>query len=485
MTPGFSISEAMALEQSLQLGLKRTTLPQTSFSHALSAKQPLEQTLSLISLASERLQMSDNNANGFNSPVQLMPQEDPRVIMPDSLRVAFMRVAVYKKSSGYAWECFCHSMKTQLDKAKIRPHPFDLSRIQHYLSQMQSVDESYEKWFLKHTSETRTSQDEVLDWDNWQLAGKAEQSDFLQRNRELHPEQMRVELEQVFSKAPAASRQVYIEALETGLSETDRPFLESLLQDRSKKVVEMAEKLLARFPGSHSAKKNQETLKSLLGSGFLRSKIGIKKQKGKKASELLYQVAELAEQMHINDIAVMLEQKPEDLPDKIESELAFPFAKSAALAQNYGLVAAFLQKEKAEHLINDIDEIYHLVKSAPLQVKLDLARLMVAPLSKSDGLEPATLSTLYYLIESPLPEDLATNLLKSKAFKASYKHIMSLKNAGQSVGVDAIALMAMLMPPALHTAYLEAISELPFNMNNDPKPYLDFISKLSFQGKQS
>ena len=190
--------------------------------------------------------------------------------------------------------------------------------------------------------------------------------------------------------------------------------------------------------------------------------------------------------MCIEDIALTLALKPEQLPNKIESRLALPFAKSAALTQDYELVIALLKQEKAAHLLSAMDEIIQLLQAVPKSIQQDLVALMITPLSQSNELDPMILSSLYRLIESPLPKALATQLLNSKAFKASYKRIMSLNNGGDSVRLDALAVMASLMPPTLHSDYQAATAELPFNSSNDPQPYLAFITQLNhFRAKET
>jgi hypothetical protein len=85
---------------------------------------------------------------------------------------------------------------------------------------------------------------------DWELLATRERALVLKALRAHDPDTARTLLESTWSSDPADARTEFISALEIGLSLADEPFLEAALDDRSKRVREIAADLLSRLPES-------------------------------------------------------------------------------------------------------------------------------------------------------------------------------------------------------------------------------------------
>jgi hypothetical protein len=84
----------------------------------------------------------------------------------------------------------------------------------------------------------------------WETGSKAARLMWLSHLRRHDPDQARQKLEAVWKQENASDRTAFLEVLETNLSMADEPFLESLLDDRSKEVRRVTVDLLTWLPES-------------------------------------------------------------------------------------------------------------------------------------------------------------------------------------------------------------------------------------------
>ena len=84
----------------------------------------------------------------------------------------------------------------------------------------------------------------------WETGSKAARLMWLTKLRRQEPDQARQLLESTWKQESASDRTAFLEVLGTGLSMADEPFLESLLDDRSKEVRRVTVDLLTCLPES-------------------------------------------------------------------------------------------------------------------------------------------------------------------------------------------------------------------------------------------
>lgn len=110
--------------------------------------------------------------------------------------------------------------------------------------------------------------------DAWETGTAKQRAAWLQKQRLQIPETARIELEAVFPKEPADTRSEFLSCLAVGLSISDEPFLENVLDDKSKEVRKVAAKLLHRLPESRFAARMAERASRYLtfhAGGLLKS----------------------------------------------------------------------------------------------------------------------------------------------------------------------------------------------------------------------
>jgi len=105
----------------------------------------------------------------------------------------------------------------------------------------------------------------------WDESARDPRASLLRQVRERNPEQGRALLESTWKSDPAELRALFTGVLVDGLSMDDEPFLESVLDDRSKEVRRVAADVLARLPESAYAARMWDRAKPMLtiagGSG--------------------------------------------------------------------------------------------------------------------------------------------------------------------------------------------------------------------------
>jgi hypothetical protein len=98
----------------------------------------------------------------------------------------------------------------------------------------------------------------------WQTGSQDERLFLLQQLRQENPDRARELLASTWSEETAKARAGYLAALVVGLSMADEPFLENLLDDRSREVRRTAADLLARLAESRLVQRLTEQTRSLL-----------------------------------------------------------------------------------------------------------------------------------------------------------------------------------------------------------------------------
>lgn len=110
----------------------------------------------------------------------------------------------------------------------------------------------------------------------WATGRRDARLELLTALRRSDPARARTLLEGTWKGEPAADRTRFVEALATGLSDGDEPFLEAALDDRAKGVRTAAAALLARLPSSHLTARMADRLGPLVTtSGRLRKTITV------------------------------------------------------------------------------------------------------------------------------------------------------------------------------------------------------------------
>jgi hypothetical protein len=213
-----------------------------------TGKEPLAgdsmDTLAWMSLAGMALRFERPVA-----PAGLMVEErveDARVVLPEELRRAFVRVVNLKANSEYAGE----AVAWEFDRLGMRPHPFDLPVVDRFVRQYAGrLGATAQRWARREETATVVGyfDEAALDDATWATASNAARVKYLRKRRAEDAVAGRALLEAVWSGEVAEARVKMLGTLEVGLGGEDVEFLKRVGQDRSPRVKAIAARLLNRL----------------------------------------------------------------------------------------------------------------------------------------------------------------------------------------------------------------------------------------------
>jgi len=181
--------------------------------------------------------------------------EDGRAIVSNEARGLMLRLLSGKGADPQ--EAPARAVAFALQAKKLRPHPFDLPRLDAFARAHADLLGAAALAFATPRGEEARSffEADAVDESNWRTVAPSQQAGFIARLRAREPEKARELVVAAFPSCKAEARARLLEALAAGLSEADKPFLESLAGDRAPKVKELATRLLAALPGSEAGQK--------------------------------------------------------------------------------------------------------------------------------------------------------------------------------------------------------------------------------------
>jgi Family of unknown function (DUF5691) len=180
--------------------------------------------------------------------------EDPRPILLPPARRALNRLAgsVEKSLAGSVLPIALR----RVGAAGCRLHPFDLPVFaRHIKADIENAGLSERAYLALIASEADEEAAQGLFFDritaeNWTTFPRAQRRVFVADKRRTNPAEGRALIEGVWKTEPAPVRAALLEALSVGLDEEDKPFLDKLATDRADSVKQVAQRLLARVPGT-------------------------------------------------------------------------------------------------------------------------------------------------------------------------------------------------------------------------------------------
>ena len=173
--------------------------------------------------------------------------KDERKIVSDSLRRPLIRLLTAKTVTEHS----ARALARTFERFRLRPHPFDLPLIEPFVrSNAERLGPTAQHWADREKSDVETQRyfdPESLDESNWAHATLSRRAAYLEQRRQDGADAARTLLESTWSQESANARFRLLQALQTGLSTTDQPFLNTLEKDRAPRVRALAAKFLARL----------------------------------------------------------------------------------------------------------------------------------------------------------------------------------------------------------------------------------------------
>ncbi len=435
MSRALTAAELAALERAWLLGTSRGPAPVPS---ALSVEGDDAGLVSLAFRAQQR-QLTARPPYAREAPTPIELPDDPRPTFPDALRPALRRLFVAARARKQL--DVMRPVAWWMRDAGVRLHPFDTFAMGE--PSFRACAGETEAWFDEQIGRQATESEwlpEATD-ETWDRYGPATRQRWLEARRREDPDAARALLEACFSRERAEVRVRLLQALATAPVPEDRPFLEGLAKDRSKRVRELAAELLARVPGTSA---HEGAL------GALRELLRVRRRRG----DLTLQVAPGA------DVNLVLAMVSGFHPDTVASALGiddetmYGAGDAPTLAPAFAIGALRHDDPAASrrflaYLVGQPQPtrtwLGLLEGLPPRQVRTFAQHLLVDRAAAALLEAPDEAADWAEVMEGPLSEQGARALLESPA----YRKVVAALSGEDGIDIaKALARVAVLIPPS-------------------------------------
>ena len=309
----------------------------------------------------------------------------------------------------------------------LRLHPFDYARLEYFIERYAAEFGPEERAWLAVVRPAR-KQDDIypegpLTDATLPQASRAQKLQFLRALRKEDAGKARKLVETLLPNEPANVRAEFVGLLALKLGDDDRPFLESLAQDRAQSVRDAASMLLGCIRGTDAFAKRIERLKDHLQiktEGLLR-KHQVLKYTGPtsgNSGDVAEAQRALLKDLRLKDIADALGVTEQDLLEAASRSQRIGILPRLLL---FNAVKDGLLELATQHVALLEDENHSIMTeflaetlpSAPPDKRDQVLRLAIRPKSWVNAPGPNVINQISQLVGTPLPADLASDFLES------------------------------------------------------------------------
>lgn len=346
---------------------------------------------------------------------------DERAIIAENLRPMMQRLL----AEGRCTDDTALALAWALARCKLRPHPFDLSRLDSFIrSYAEHLGTTAQFWAQREKPAAQKQgyfDADVIDAGNWTEAPLARRVKFLEEFRRSDAAAARSLLESAWPQENSAARLRLLGALQTGLEAADAAFLESLAKDRAPRVRGLAQRLLARLPGAQGS--NPALAECL--SRIQRSKAGVLKKRTALKLELPATVKEHEANRWINEefanvgleeLANALEMDCDALIDAAEKDdnLLFALAVMAANERRFELLQRIAGGPLPDACGRMCDASWDDTEAFSAAERESWVTALLHPQKWMPEASPLPWTWLHKRMEGPLPAPLMHEILRAK-----------------------------------------------------------------------
>ncbi|WP_028580993.1 DUF5691 domain-containing protein [Desulfogranum japonicum] len=456
------------------------TLPE-SWSALLQGTSPEHARLLTLALTGQLQLMMTSGCSGQQSlhekpllPMLAVPT------LPESLRPLFRR-SLEGLSKQRSIDVAC--VLRLLSQRRVTAHPADWLPT----NKEKSLPREYWPWcrWVADVAAMNTEAGETLSEDTWDQFYPAERLALLQDMRALEPDSARELIMQCAGREPADKRLSIVGTLAVNLAPADVDYLQSLLQDRSKKIATLASQMLSRLGTlleQDSAEMSEEEVQehaetyTLEKKGILKKRLRLRPKKMRSGKQNAIRTERLGG-ISLSAFARVLGLKVTQLLDAWDFEdnrpsdnLAFLTNAASTLSDDHieHLLARLLSDASITH--NDIS----LLEQVVARLSPEARQTCVQQILRG---KDATLSfyDCLLLVESPLDDLLFTDLKNSGAWKALCNRIGEEFDGGYLENLHCCAeltSLGLLVPQATAAAVLDAVESMGLSLAD---PALDLL----------
>ncbi|MDJ0944012.1 MAG: DUF5691 domain-containing protein [Kiloniellales bacterium] len=491
MSEVFTAEDLESLKRACILGLSRHPLPKRKATRALTAEGGEAEPLALLALMAQYARFLPPTQRPLeHRESRQLPIDDPRPTLPEAARAALGRLLLNRQQGQD--DLILRAVFDRLRDTGYRLHPFDLPRLAGTLRRHEDRLGPAERAYLRLLRTDQVGPEEPLldrpiDAETWTDFPRAARLRFLRDLRSTAPETARGLIESCFAGEAASLRADLVETLQIGLSDADRPFLESLNKDRARTVKERAQDLLAHIRGTTAYEERLSQVLELFAvkKGLLkrRETLTVKLPVTKRGIDQGGALRASFSGIWLSDLCRGLELSFEQLLEllaKTQEPLAYALL-SCALAEGdldaLSQLAAAIPDLELQLALEALDEtLWRRAKAEQAEV----IRLLFAR-ARWDGLPPAGVwEAVQAALDDALPRDIADELIASPAWRQHLGHLQKQPDGG--LGDPLLAAIVPLLPPALGPRLLADLDGLTLPRHDPAAAYAAFLAALDAAG---
>jgi hypothetical protein len=436
---------------------------------------PADVPLSALSLAGQALRFeAPQSPPEFD--VDTWPH-DARRILPDDVRPQVLRLLNANRCTDES------ELATALAfaRGRLRPHPFDLPRVDGFVRRHNGYLGVVAQYWAQRETKTE-SRKGYFDADetsaqNWSEAPISARVAYLEHLRKADAAAARAGLEQVWAAEAAEARVRLISAMQTGLTEQDRGFVEMALKDRAPRVRAVAHRLLARLGGNGTSNPALAACLERIQkekAGILKRRIALKIELPANVKEHTANrwIREQFEDVTLEELAGALEIAIEDLAGaaKDDPNLLFALSLMATMDKRFDVLAAVAKAlpdawgRMAESGFDD----------SVFTDDAERERWLESIVRPRDWMPDPPLPAWAWLlrrIESPLTENVMRDVLKSKWWSDQL-------GGEKKPATEVIQVFCAVCPAGLREKLREQIDELEMDRKEVGRMLLDTLDRL-------
>jgi len=400
---------------------------------------------------------------------------DERTILPDRFRPAILRLL------DRSTDDTSRALAVALDNRKLRPHPFDLPRLDGFVRRYADrLGATAQYWVQRETpaQQARTYfEADELTTENWTESSLRSRVQFFKILRKQDPKAAQILLEKSWSGENPDSRVQLLSVLQFGLSPQDKPFLESIQKDRAPRVRTLVQRMLAVISGSPS----ENPALAACMERIQKSKAGLLKKRNALKLELPATVKEhevnrwIQEQfadVTLDGLALACEMSERQLVEAAEKDnnLLFALALMASRENRFDLLDAVTDElPDAWGRMSELMSDDNLEKDAGELAAW--ASAMVKPKKWLPEVPFPAWSWLHRQIEGMLPTGIMRDVLASKTWKEQL-------DSDKKGGTEFVQVICALCPPELRGSIRSQIEPLEADRKDKGLMLLDILEEL-------
>jgi hypothetical protein len=429
--------------------------------------------LNALSLAGQSLRFARPPIPG-EFIVEHWPRDERRIV-PDRLRRPMLRLL------DRSTDDTARALALAFEKLRLRPHPFDLPRLDGFVRRYADRLGATAQYFLERKNPAQQVRGyfdaDELTAENWTDGSLRPRVNFLRELRKQDPAGARKILEQSWFGENPDSRVQLLSIFQVGLSQEDKQFLGSIQKDRAPRVRAIVHRLLTRLSGSTA----QDPALAACMERIQRSKTGLLKKRNTLKLELPANVKEhetnrwVQEQfadVTLEHLARACEMSQRDLVEATQKDehLLFALAVMASREKRFDLLDAI-----TDELPDAWGRMSGLAWEDDLERDREEVGALTAALIKPRRWLPQVpfpaWSWLHRQIEGPLPASIMREVLASKAWSEQLE-------PDKKGGSEFVQVICALCPSELRRSIRAQLEPIEVDRKDKGWMLLDILDEL-------